>query len=73
MVIETQLSIAEFFETWFEDITGIHIGVDQADKSILISRARLALTHISNCLRDWVLFSYPFSQISARIAQFQVV
>ena len=73
MVIETKLSFAQFYETRFDDITGIHIGADQAVESSLMSRGRLTLTHISNCLRDWVLFSHPFAGILARTAQFHVL
>ena len=73
MVIETKPSCAQFCETWFDDIIGICIGVDQAVESSLTSRGRLALTHISNCLRDWVLFSHSFARVSARMAQFHAL
>lgn len=73
MVIETKPSFAQFYETRFDDITGIRIGADQAVESSLTSRGRLALTHISNCLRDWVLFSHPFAGVSARTAQFHAL
>ena len=73
MVIETKPSFAQFFKTRFDDITGIRIGADQAVESSLTSRGRLALIHISNCLRDWVLFSHPFAGVSARPAQFHVL
>ena len=73
MVIETKPSFAQFYEIRFDDITGIRIGVDQAVESSLTSRGRLALTHISNCLRDWVLFSHPFAGVSAWTAQFHAL
>ena len=73
MVIETKPSFVQFYETRFDDITGIHIGADQAVESSLTSRGRLALTHISNCLRDWVLCSHPFAGVSARTAQFHTL
>ena len=73
MVIETKPSFAQFYETRFDDITGIRIGADQAVESSLTSRGRLALTHISNCLRDWVLFSHPFAGVSEWTAQFHAL
>ena len=73
MVIETKPSFAQFYETRFDDITGICIGVDQAVESSLMNRGRLALKHFSNCLRDWVLFSHPFAGVSARTAQFHAL
>ena len=73
MVIETKPSFAQFYETRFDNITGIRIGADQAVESSLTSRGRRALTHISNCLRDWVLFLHLFAEISAWTAQFHVL
>ena len=73
MVIETKPSFAKFYETRFDDITDIRIGADQAGESSLTSRGRLALTYISNCLRDWVLFSHPFAGVSARTVQFHTL
>ena len=73
MVIETKPSFAQFYETRFDDITGICIGADQAVESSLTSRGRLALTHISNYLRDWVLFLHPFAGVSAQTAQFHTL
>ena len=69
MFIKTKPSFAQFYEPRFDDIKGIRIGADQAVKSSLTSRGRLALTHISNCLSDWVLFSHPFVGVLTRTAQ----
>ena len=73
MVIETKLSFAQFYETRFDDITGIRIGANQAVESSLSSRERLALTNISYCLRDWVLFSHPFAGVLTQTAQFHAL
>ena len=73
MVFETKLSFAQFYETRFYHIIGICIRADQAVESNLTSRGRLALTHISNCLSDLVLFSHPFAGVSTQITQFHAL